>query len=479
MISLKRWRLFPRSLRQLVIMAFLLVLLPLLVLAYQAYGSLNALSEQAAIINRSTLTDARRSEAMAGLALALERSYRQYCVLDDRTLSQLYQNQRRQYAQMLDVHAPVLPDPQLPQRLRQYLTQLAEMRCQNSAPSGEGAALLDSFSQANTQMVQVTREVIFSRGQQLQRTIAERGQFFGWQALLLFLVSVLLVVLFTRMIIGPVKGVERMINRLGEGLPLGDSSTFRGPREIRSLGQRIIWLSERLSWLEAQRHEFLRHISHELKTPLASLREGTSLLADEVAGPLTEDQRQVVTILDSSSRHLLQLIEQLLDYNRQLADAPTELEQVDLAAIVDAVVADHSLSARGKAMKTQVGLDVKTCRAETMLLMRVLDNLYSNAVHYGLESGNIWVRSRSVGSHLQIEVANTGAPIPEADRSMIFEPFYQGARQRKGAVKGSGLGLSIAQDCIRRMRGELTLVSVDYADVCFRIELPLTTENEA
>lgn len=61
---------------------------------------------------------------------------------------------------------------------------------------------------------------------------------------------------------------------------------------------------------------------------------------------------------------------------------------------------------------------------------------------------------------------------------MIFEPFFQGSHQRKGAVKGSGLGLSIAQDCIRRMQGDLQLVTVDYAAVCFRIELPLTAENE-
>ncbi len=295
----------------------------------------------------------------------------------------------------------------------------------------------------------------------------------------MFLLSALLVALFTRMIIGPVKGIERMINRLGEGRSLGVRiDSFPGPRELRSLAQRIVWLSERLAWLESQRHEFLRHISHELKTPLASMREGTELLADEVAGPLTADQQEVVAILDNSSKHLQQLIEQLLDYNRKLADSPMEQQQVSLREIVDEVVLSHSLPARSKNILTEIQLNTDICWAEPTLLMRVIDNLYSNAVHYGAESGNIWVSSRQIGKCVQIDVANTGTPIPESERSMIFEPFYQGTLQRKGAVKGSGLGLSIAQDCIKRMGGELLLIQSEFADVCFRIELPLTAENE-
>lgn len=474
---MKRGRIFPGSLRQLVLMAFLFVLLPLLVLAYQAYQSLDHLSSQAAEINRTTLTDARRSEAMSSIALEMERSYRQYCVLDDPTLSLLYDSQRKRYAQMLDAHASVLPDVRYYQSLRGLLTQLAQLKCQNNSPNAATSAQLEEFAHANAQMVQATREVIFSRGQQLQRAIAERGQFFGWQALVLFLLSGALVLLFTRMIIGPVKRVERMINRLGERGTLGNADKFKGPREIRSLAQRIVWLSERLAWLESQRHEFLRHISHELKTPLASMREGTELLQDEVAGPLTADQKEVVAILDGSSRHLQTLIEQLLDYNRKLADAPMDKERVDLSAMVDSIVASNSLPARAKQIRTEVSMAAQFCWAEPTLLMRVLDNLYSNAVHYGAESGTIWVRSRQSQNQVIIDVANTGNTIPEAEKTMIFEPFYQGSQQRKGAVKGSGLGLSIAQDCIRRMRGELRLVQIDDADVCFRIELPLTAEK--
>ncbi len=114
------------------------------------------------------------------------------------------------------------------------------------------------------------------------------------------------------------------------------------------------------------------------------MREGTELLADQVVGPLTPEQKEVVSILDSSSRNLQKLIEQLLDYNRKQADSAVELENVELAPLVETVVSAHSLPARAKMMHTDVDLKATACLAEPMLLMSVLDNLYSNAVHYGL-----------------------------------------------------------------------------------------------
>jgi len=272
-------------------MAFFLVLVPLLVLAWQAWQSLNALSAQAEQTNRSTMADARRSETMTNIALEMERSYRQYCVLEDSRLLSMYQEQHGSYAQMLEAHAPVIADARLLQTLTQSLAALSTLQCRNNAPDTAALRELEVFAASNADMLQATRAVVFSRGQQLQQDIAERGQFFGWQALVLFLLSLNLVIIFTRMIIGPVKGIEKMIKHLGEGRLLEDGESFKGPREFRTIGQRIVWLSERLRWLESQRHEFLRHISHELKTPLASMREGTELLADQVVGPLTASQK--------------------------------------------------------------------------------------------------------------------------------------------------------------------------------------------
>ncbi|MGU0043307.1 sensor histidine kinase [Escherichia coli] len=111
--------------------------------------------------------------------------------------------------------------------------------------------------------------------------------------------------------------------------------------------------------------------------------------------------------------------------------------------------------------------------------MSVLDNLYSNAVHYGAESGNICLRSSSHGARVYIDVINTGTPIPRGTRHDL-RTLFSGKPPAKGAVKGSGLGLSIARDCIRRMQGELYLVDESGQDVCFRIELPSSkTRNNA
>ncbi len=472
-MTLKSWHFVPRSLRQLVLLAFVLVLLPLLILAWQAWESFSSLSEQAAETNRNTFTDVRLSELMARSALEIERNYRQFCVLNDPTLESLYQQQYLRYQQMASTHFQRLPQLKSLQKIQHLLPELSQLRCDQGNPREPASDNLIAFSIANSQLVDETRQRVFTRGLELQHEIADRGAFFGWQALLLFLISLVFMLLFTRMIIGPVKNLKQMIHRLGEGGEIDATTDFRGPDEIRSLGQRIVWLSERLSWLEAQRHEFLRHLSHELKTPLASLREGSALLKDEVSGPLNSEQKEIVAILDQSSLHLQTLIEQLLDYNRHSADSGGGMITVDLQYVIDGVVSAHALPASARNIETEIALEEQYCLADRQLLARTLDNLYSNAINYGKPGGWVVFTSSRQGDKVWIDVSNSGTPIPEHEQKMIFEPFYQGARQRRGPVKGSGLGLSIAKDCIQRMQGELTLVNKNSSEVCFRIELPL------
>ena len=116
----------------------------------------------------------------------------------------------------------------------------------------------------------------------------------------------------TRLIARPIAELDSAIRQLG-GADFERPIRVGGPADLRSLGERLDWLRLRLTELEAQKTRFLRHLSHDLKTPLAALREGTELLNDQVAGPLAPPQRQVVAILRDNSVKLQRLIEDLLD----------------------------------------------------------------------------------------------------------------------------------------------------------------------
>lgn len=107
-----------------------------------------------------------------------------------------------------------------------------------------------------------------------------------------------------------------------------------------------------------------------------------------------------------------------------------------------------------------------------LLRLEVTNNLYSNAMHYGSKSCKILIKSNETNDKLQIDIANTRTTITEAEQNMTYE-LFQGSLLRKAAVKRSGLELSITQDCIKKINGQLLLLDCKFADVCFRIELLL------
>lgn len=472
----RRWR--PRSLLQLVLLAFLMVMLPLGVLMFQAGQALAELSRLADISARQAVEETRRARALSSLALEMERGARQYAVVEQDGLLEIYEERVQEFRRLLAQQRALLPDDPDVRAVGRQLEALARLPDLPIEAFRERLVDFLPFAQHTEAMRQATNRHIDARIDAI-RERAETVQARLWlQTGALVSASLVLMLLFTWLIIRPVRQLERRILGIGDGSVTKVVRPIQGPAELVKLDERLDWLASRLEELEAQKQQFLRHMSHELKTPLASVREGSSLLADGVAGELSPHQREILDLIDASGGELQRLIEQLLDYNLLQHNQPMVLEWLDIATLIKGVLAKHRLALQNKGMRVDCFDGPLRWQVDRTATMRILDNLISNAIAYGEDAGKLEIRARRHPDRLVIEVANSGDPIAEEDRPRLFEAFYQGRVRRKGPLKGSGIGLSVAADCARLQNGNLELVDDPHFSVCFRLTLPHIHDTE-
>ncbi|WP_404298837.1 ATP-binding protein [Halomonas sp.] len=467
------WR--PRSLFQLVLLAFVVVMLPLGVLMFQAGQVLSELSRLADVSARQAVEETRRARTLGALALELERSARQYAVVEQESLLEIYAERLEEYRAVLAQQQELLGEERDMAVLERQLETLERLPALPIEVFREQLAVFPAFAERTDVIRRDTNRQIDSRIEAI-RERAETVQVRLWlQTAALVSASLVLMLLFSWLIIRPVRQLERRILGIGSGAPRDAVKPVQGPAELVQLDERLDWLASRLDELEAEKQQFLRHMSHELKTPLASVREGSALLADGVAGELTPRQLEVLEIIDASGAELQRLIEQLLDYNLMQHGRQVPAERLDVAVVVREVLAKHRLALASKGMTVNCFDGPLEWSLDRTATVRILDNLVSNAIAYGADGGELEIRARRRRNRLELEVANSGEPIAEADRPRLFEAFYQGRVRRKGPLKGSGIGLSVAADCARLQCGRLELVAETRLAVCFRLTLPMPT----
>jgi two-component system sensor histidine kinase GlrK len=280
-----------------------------------------------------------------------------------------------------------------------------------------------------------------------------------------------LALLLTRYIARPIAELDAAIRQLG-GADFAQPIAVRGPDDLKTLGERLDWLRRRLAEVEAEKNRFLRHLSHELKTPLTAVREGAELLNDGIGGPLSDAQRRVVEIMRDNSIKLQRLIEDLLDYQRALhAAAALEVKSVDLEALLTDCVKPHELAAQAKGLRLVIDSQSGTVQADREKLRSVVDNLVGNAVKFTPPGGNVSVLARSSGSEALIEVIDTGPGVPAEERESIFDSFFRGRAKASSRVEGSGLGLAIAREFVEAHGGRISVVGGG-SGAHFRVALP-------
>jgi two-component system, NtrC family, sensor histidine kinase GlrK len=464
---------FYRSLTilQLILLGFSLVTLPLFFALATALISVDRLTHQGQQAVLDAVQAIQASRTLMEDVTALERHARQYHVLGDTALLEAYASRRESLGEALsrmyglELGTPVWEELRLLERREADAFEALK----TEAPGSNGVrAVLESFPALNELargVFQQSTRAVSREVEAMQAQATEVRQELLWQASALIPAVLVLVVVFTVLILRPMRQINRSIHTLGSGR-FDRPIRITGPHDLAELGARLDWLRQRLVELEQQKVTFLRHISHELKTPLTNIREGTELLTDRVVGSLTAQQGEIVEIVRDNSVQLQHLIEDLISFSVAHTALPViESRPIDLDAVITDLVEQHKLAARSKRVRLELELSGETVNSDREKIRVILDNLLSNAIKFTVENSAVRIQTGKFGEQVFVEVSDQGPGIPREERERVFEVFYQGEAGpggRRGHVRGSGMGLSIAREYARALNGQLQVLDTEW-----------------
>ncbi len=476
---------YPRSFLKFILLGFLLVSLPLVYALAELILSLDRLQVQGQEAVQQAAQAGRASRQLFEQAVTLERVVRQYLILEDGALlddygrvRQVFRGTARQLALL-----PLAPDQLVGlDALADSESRLHKLLVAPQRPPDTQERLAVGYAKLTDgaqSMLGATNELTERAIVRLEDIASEGRQKWLYLALATVGIAVALAVLFAVLIARPIRQLDQAIRRMGTA-DFTHSIEVNGPQDMRYLGQRLEWLRSRLHDLEEQQNRFLRHVSHELKTPLTAVREGAELLRDNVGGTLAPQQREIVRIVRENTLQLQKLIEDLLTYHQTRAMEPQTLGAVMLADVIRRVVKEHKLAALARVITFEAKLSPAMVVGDAEKIRTIVDNLVSNAIKYSPRSGVITLNLAEVDGFAVLDVIDQGHGVDPADRERIFESFYQGKPPAEGRVKGSGLGLAIARDYALAHAGRVEVLNRTDGrrGANFRLTLPHARSGE-
>jgi two-component system, NtrC family, sensor histidine kinase GlrK len=487
----------PKSLSSLMLLGLAFIALPLLVAIVNAALQMRHLADTSRQLVVEGVTTARSSQDLKSQIESLDR-IAQLTELDPKFLD-LYREQDAQLTETrlnLAQHLQSQPARQALDafgRLQAALSSLV-MDPKSADPKGadgnetvaeDPAAGLKNLSQRFAELsamadgiAQQSEAEIDAQVTGIQRRTLAAQRLLFWQSTLLLPLTLVAILVVTLAIGRPLGHIDRAISELGAG-NYSHPIAVSGPTDLERLGHQLEWLRARLLDHAQERSRFLRHMSHELKTPLANIREGTELLMDGAVGELDSSQREVAGILRENSIKLQRMIENLLSFSAwQTTSVGLETTEFRLRPLVKQVLENQQLTLLGQRVRLDVKIEDVTLVADRGKLRLILDNLLSNAIKYSPKGGTIHIAARTSKNHLVLDVADSGPGIPADERGHIFEAFYTGTAPRGVSVKGTGIGLSVVLEFVSAHGGTVQIVDGEYPGAHFRITMPLGSPGD-
>ena len=475
----------PRSLNGLILVGFGLVALPLLIAVVWALVNLDRVAEQSEQLVFTGVTAAENNRRINEQLSSLERVARQYYILKNPDSLQLMMQDLQTFEDLLIDMAPLVDEVDATALSASLGKEAREIISVLSDTSAEDATLTTAIGrfaplrQDVGRLTAVLTAYVDTKLSTLQETARTAQRVSAWQVAALVPGTLFLILIFTLLVARPIRQIDHAIGQLGES-GFSKPIKIKGPTDLQRLGRQLEWLRLRLLELAQEKNKFLRHMSHELKTPLANIREGTELLLDGSVGELENPQREVTDILRMNGLKLQQLIENLLSFSAwQTKSEILTLSDFELRKQVISVARAQRLALKAANIQLKLEVDDIIVNADQDKIRTVLDNLLSNAVKFTPRGGLITIRARRLSKSFVMEFGDTGPGIPEEESPRIFEAFFQGRREQGGQVGGTGIGLSVVLECIQAHDGLVELVDSDeFPGAHFRIHIPQKRETE-
>lgn len=466
------------SFRQLLLGVFLLIAVLLSAASLHALWTLNRLATHSRDSGQHALALTENTQRLAERSVAMTRSARQYLVLDDPAFRKRYADAWHDAQVSLDAVAAALPytSAALFERWRQageQASDILQMPSHNRSGARQQALekALAPLPDLGEQLSDEVKQEVDRRNSELLEELDQRRAILKAQVIGSILLAALLAGGFGLWLSRPLAQIEQAIDILGENR-YDQQIAVRGPADLQRVGQQLNWLRQRLADLEADKARFLRHISHELKTPLAALREGVALLEDGVAGQLSPNQREIAAILNQNTAALQSQIEALLRYNTATFDAQhLQRQPADLGALLELCLDSQRLQCQAARLTVVTEGKARPIAIDTDKMAIAIGNLLSNAIRFSPPDGLVSFRLGELNGKLLLDCCDQGPGVAPDDAARIFEPFYQGQRQPPGARRGNGIGLSIVHEYVAAHGGVLKLMP-SQRGAHFRIELP-------
>ena len=277
----------------------------------------------------------------------------------------------------------------------------------------------------------------------------------------------------TQSVSAPLRNIARAARSVARG-NYRQRVPATGPREVRDLAANFNRMTEEVQRSQQTLRDFLANISHELKTPLTSIRGFSEAILDGTIDDSAGIERSAKIISDESNR-VLRLVQELLDLSRiESGQVPMQQDDVDLRELFEHVGEVFALRAEESGVALNVDVNgIAHIRGDFDRLEQVMNNLLDNALRHTPNGGSVRVGCRDLQpGTLQVTVTDTGPGIPPADLPHLFERFYRGDNANGTQRKGYGLGLAISREIVRAHGGEIWATSEPGTGTTFVFTLP-------